>query len=174
MIIEDGLNGRTLCDYGMEGDPLNGSEYLIPVLRAHKPLDLVILYIGINDLFVDPQLTVETMADKLEETIDNSRDVQPSLPILVISPLPVNVSREYHSNYHEQIEKSFSLSAVFQDVSERKGCHFLDPSQVISASKLDGVHIEAEEHIKLGLHLCVIVRDLLSQSDSPSRHSSGP
>jgi lysophospholipase L1-like esterase len=150
----------------MEGDLLNGSEHLITLLGVHKPLDLLILYLGINDLFVDPYISVAVMVDELERLIDNIREIQASLPVLVVAPLPVNISREYQAYYHEQIEKSFDLIAAYEKVSAQKGCHFLDPSQVISASRKDGVHIEAEEHIKLGLHLCVIVRDLLAVTDS--------
>ena len=166
-VIEDGLNGRTLCSFGMEGDPLNGSEHLPTLLEAHKPVDLLILYLGINDLFVDPHMSVAVMVRELEEVVDSIRKVQTSLPVLVLSPLPVNAGREYHSFHHEQIEKSFELIAAFENVSVRKSFHFLIPGQVISASRHDGVHIEAEEHIKLGLHLCVIVRDLLPRADSP-------
>jgi lysophospholipase L1-like esterase len=164
-IIEDGLNGRTLCAFGMEGDPLNGSEHLIPLLGVHKPLDLLILYLGINDLFVDSHISVAVMAEELAKVIDGIRDVQTSLPVLVLSPLPVNIERQYQDFYHDQIEKSFNLIAAFDKVSILKGCRFLDPSQVISASRHDGVHMEAEEHIKLGLHLCVLVRDLFSAKD---------
>jgi hypothetical protein len=151
----------------MEGDPLNGSAHLLTLLGTHEHIELLILYLGINDLFVDPLISVEAMVGDLEKLVDNIREAQASLPLLVLAPLPVNVGREYHALYHEQIEKSFSLIAAFEDVSVRKDCHFLDPSRVISASRRDGVHIEAEEHIKLGLHLCVIVRDLFSPINSP-------
>ena len=131
--------------------------------------DRLILYLGINDLFVDPHLSVDLMAEELERTIEGVRDVDPSANLLVLSPLPVNVGREYHDDFHEQVEKSFDLASAYREITEREGCHFLDPSRVISASKRDGVHIEAEEHIKLGLHLCVVVRDLFPHVDSPSR-----
>jgi lysophospholipase L1-like esterase len=165
-VIEDGLNGRTLCAFGMEGDPLNGSEHLIALLRAHRPLDLLIVYLGINDLFVDPHISVATMVGDLGQAVDNARKVQAALPVLVLAPLPVNIGREHHGYYHEQIEKSFNLIAAFESLSARERFHFLDPSQVISASRQDGVHIEAEEHIKLGLHLCVMVRDMFPDSNS--------
>lgn len=161
-VVEDGLNGRTLCAFGMEGDPLNGSEHLISVLGAHQRFDLVIFYLGINDLFTDPHISVESMAGEIETIIDNLGKFDPSTNLLVLSPLPVNVDREYQALYHEQIEKSFQLSAAAKDVVEQKGYSFLDSSQVISASRHDGVHIEAEEYIKLGLHLCMLVPDLFS------------
>lgn len=164
-VIEDGLNGRTLCSFGMDADPLNGSEHLITVVRAYKDVDLLVIYLGINDLFVDPEISVPSMSLELAETIDTVQKFRPSLKVLVLSPLPVKVGIEYHAYYHEQIEKSVNLSGEFEDVAKKTGCAFLDPSQVISASRDDGVHIDAEEHIKLGFHVCTIVRDILRGLD---------
>jgi lysophospholipase L1-like esterase len=166
-VAEDGLNGRTLCRFGMEGDPLNGSAHLIGAVKAYEDLDLVIVYLGINDLFADPHIAVQALSVELEEMLDRLHDLRPSLSVLVLPPLPVNVSREHQAFFHEQVEKSFGLSGAFKEAAERKGCHFLDPSRVISASRLDGVHIEAEEHIKLGLHLCVRVREIVSDDGTP-------
>lgn len=164
-VIEDGLNGRTLCSFGMDADPLNGSEHLITVVKAHKDVDLLIIYLGINDLFVDPEISVPSMNLELAETIDTVQKFRPSMKVLVLSPLPVNAGIEHHAYYHEQIEKSFHLSGEFESVAKKTGCDFMDPSQVISASRDDGVHIDAEEHIKLGLHVCTVVRDILRGLD---------
>ena len=172
-VIEDGLNGRTLGAFGMEGDPLNGSEHLLTLLSAYEPLDLLILYLGINDLFVDPHISSTVLKGELEDVVDNVRRGREGLSVLVMAPLPVNVGREYDLCYHEQIVKSFELVEGFESISARKGCHFLDSSQVISASRRDGVHIEAEEHIKLGMHLCMMVRDLFSCLNTSSPSSPG-
>ena len=149
----------------MDADPLNGSEHLITVVKAYKDVELLIIYLGINDLFVDPEISILSMSVELAETIDTVQKFRPSMKVLVLSPLPVNVGIEYHAYYHEQVEKSFNLSGEFKSVAEKTGCDFLDPSQVISASRDDGVHIDAEEHIKLGFHLCTIVRDILRGLD---------
>ena len=49
-VIEEGLNGRTT----VWNDPIegykNGRDYLIPCLETHRPIDLVILMLGTNDL----------------------------------------------------------------------------------------------------------------------------
>jgi lysophospholipase L1-like esterase/ribosomal protein S18 acetylase RimI-like enzyme len=161
-VIEDGLNGRTLCAFAKEGDPLNGAEHLVSVVGAHKRLDLVIIYLGINDLLVDPRLRTEAMARELAAAIEAMRGVDSSIKLLVLSPLPVNRDPEYDPQYREQTESSLRLSALLKKVVEQTGGRFFDPSQVISASNHDGVHIEAEEHIKLGLHLCALVREALA------------
>jgi lysophospholipase L1-like esterase len=49
-VIEEGLNGRTT----LWDDPIeewrNGKTYLLPCLWSHKPIDLVTLMLGTNDL----------------------------------------------------------------------------------------------------------------------------
>lgn len=49
-IIEEGCNGRTtVFDDPLEGWK-NGLDYLRPCLNSHKPVDIVILMLGSNDL----------------------------------------------------------------------------------------------------------------------------
>ena len=49
-VIEEGCNGRTtVFDDPLEGWK-NGLDYLKPCLNSHKPIDLVILMLGSNDL----------------------------------------------------------------------------------------------------------------------------
>ena len=50
-VIEEGLNGRTtVWDEPIEGEYKNGKTYLVSCLESHKPLDLVIIMLGTNDL----------------------------------------------------------------------------------------------------------------------------
>jgi lysophospholipase L1-like esterase len=49
-VIEEGLGGRTT----VHDDPLmpyrNGLAYLIPCLSSHAPIDVVVFFLGTNDL----------------------------------------------------------------------------------------------------------------------------
>ena len=67
-VIEEGLNGRTLVSddprLGKEGR--NGKEYLLPCLDSQDPLDLVILFLGTNEL-----KDIFTMsADEIGQTVE--------------------------------------------------------------------------------------------------------
>ena len=49
-VVEEGCNGRTtVYDDPLEGWK-NGIDYLKPCLNSHKPVDIVILMLGSNDL----------------------------------------------------------------------------------------------------------------------------
>ena len=55
-IIEEGLNGRTTLRNLDLGDPnapfLSGREALPMIMSTHKPLDLVMIMLGTNDLLM--------------------------------------------------------------------------------------------------------------------------
>ncbi len=51
LVIEEGLGGRTTVnDDPVEGAERNGRMYLLPCLGSHKPLDVVDIMLGTNDL----------------------------------------------------------------------------------------------------------------------------
>eukprot|EP00929_Paragymnodinium_shiwhaense_P102984 TRINITY_DN6624_c0_g1_i3.p1 TRINITY_DN6624_c0_g1~~TRINITY_DN6624_c0_g1_i3.p1 ORF type:complete len:229 (-),score=43.09 TRINITY_DN6624_c0_g1_i3:164-850(-) len=57
-VIPEGLNGRTTClddahnwaNSGGAAEGANGRRYLLPCLNSHKPIDLLVLGLGCNDL----------------------------------------------------------------------------------------------------------------------------
>ena len=68
-VIEEGLNGRTTV---LE-DPLqkgrNGSTYLLPCLESHRPLDLVVIMLGTNDMKHRYGVSAEEIAMGMEVLI---------------------------------------------------------------------------------------------------------
>ena len=69
-VIEEGCNGRTT----IHDDPIdgwkNGLDYLRPCLNSHKPVDIVILMLGSNDLKTTFHLTAEGIADGVAVLVD--------------------------------------------------------------------------------------------------------
>ena len=51
LVIEEGLGGRTTVrDDPVEGAEKNGKTYLLPCLLSHRPIDIVVVMLGTNDL----------------------------------------------------------------------------------------------------------------------------
>jgi len=46
--------------------------------------------------------------------------------------------------------KSVGLAASQSEVAKALGCHFFDAGGVTSASRVDGVHLDADQHLTLG------------------------
>ena len=49
-IAEEGLEGRTACFDDPLFEGLSGFHYLYPCLMTHKPIDLLIIMLGTNDV----------------------------------------------------------------------------------------------------------------------------
>jgi hypothetical protein len=63
--------------------------------------------------------------------------------------------------YHSSGGKSQEFSVHYGRVAQEMWCAFMDASTIIVTSPLDGIHLEASEHHKLGQALALKVRELL-------------
>jgi lysophospholipase L1-like esterase len=154
-IIEEGLNGRTtVWDDPIEGYK-NGHTYLIPCLESHRPLDLVVIMLGTNDLkmrFSLPPSDIASGAGVLVKAVQQSEAGYAGKPpkVLLIAPPPVARLSEFAEMFTGAEEKSKMLGRWFRQTAAELGCAFLDAGNVIVSSELDGIHFEAAEHRKLG------------------------
>jgi lysophospholipase L1-like esterase len=166
LVIEEGLNGRTtVWDDPIEGYK-NGKEYLIPCLTTHKPLDLVIILLGTNDLKKRFSLSAYDIANGAGVLVDivQKSDTGPdekAPQLLLLAPPPIARLSEYAEMFEGAEPKSRKLSEHFRRVSVEYGCELLDTAGIIVSSDIDGIHFEAQEHRKLGQAVAERVRKLL-------------
>lgn len=168
-VIEEGLNGRTtVWDDPLHGGYKNGQTYLIPCLSTHKPLDLVILFLGTNDLKMRFSLSafeisqgVRVLADIILKSESGVNGRSPQL-LLVAPPLVKTIPpiSRFSEEFSEAEVKSQKLGEYYQQVAEEYGCEFFNAAQVVTSSNLDGIHLDDKEHIKLGHKLTEFVRNL--------------
>jgi lysophospholipase L1-like esterase len=165
-IIEEGLNGRTtVWEDPIEGYK-NGYAYLIPCLETHRPLDLVIIMLGTNDLkmrFSLPPSDIARGAGVLVKATQQSEAGRAGKPpkILLIAPPPVARLGEFGEMFAGAEEKSKKLGGWYRQIAAELDCAFLDAGGVIVSSDLDGIHFETPEHRKLGLAVARQVQALI-------------
>ncbi|MGA7902106.1 MAG: SGNH/GDSL hydrolase family protein [Terrimicrobiaceae bacterium] len=164
-IIEEGLNGRTtVWDDPIEGSK-NGKEHLIPILMSHKPIDLVAIMLGTNDLkrrFGVGAFDIAAGAGVLVEIVQKS-DCGPTgrAPnVLLMAPPPVARLSEFAEMFEGAREKSRQFGRHYRRVAGERNCAFFDAGEVITSSDRDGIHFEIEEHRKLGLAVAAQIREL--------------
>ena len=172
-IIEEGLNGRTAF-IDEAGRPLrSGSDVLPIILESHSPLDLVVIMLGTNDLKVEFDLTVEDIAQgakTLCEMVINSEYLEEDPPeILLISPtligdyvIPefdevISSDKEFFDKARKQ---SFQFAEHYEKAASELGINFLDAAKIVSPSKDEGVHWDAEQHILFGKKLKTIIETI--------------
>lgn len=165
-IIGEGLNGRTtVWEDPIEGYK-SGKEQIIPILTSHKPVDLVVIMLGTNDLkkrFSLSAFDIAEGAGVLVEIVQKS-DWGPgerAPQVLLMAPPPVARLTEYEEMFEGAEAKSRLLSKHYRRVAEERDCAFLDTSEVIISSDIDGIHFDVDEHKKLGLAVAARIREIL-------------
>ena len=165
LVIEEGLNGRTNVTNEEERPIRSGLDVLSILLESHRPLDLVVIMLGTNDLKHDFNLSAEEIADGARQVcrsvIDCEYLVDPP-QILLISPTHVELMTEEEQDiFIGAIEKSRELAEHYQAVAEDLGIHFLDASRIVVKTNLDGVHWDAGQHHDFGKALSGMIGQII-------------
>ena len=169
-IIEEGLNGRTtfINEEGEDARPFrSGSDVFSMILESHRPLDLVTIMLGTNDLKLEFNLSVEEIAQGVKELCEivlSSEYLIDNPPkLLLISPIHIGstIQPDQEEFFEQAREKSYRFSEHYQRVAEELGIHFLDAAKIVSPSEGEGVHWDADQHIKFGKELSNLIRQLI-------------
>jgi len=153
-VVEEGLSGRTSCrEDPIEGDR-NGLRQLLPVLESHKPIDLVAVMLGTNDLkprfnpsAFDIAQGVQNVAIAIQKSDFGPEDTAPK--VLIICPPPVVESSALKHIFGDCVELSERLPPYYRALATECGAAFLDAGKYIKSSPIDGIHLESEAHFLL-------------------------
>lgn len=167
LVIEEGLNGRTtVWDDPIELDK-NGATYLRPCIQTHKPFDLVIIMLGTNDLKTRFSLTAYDIASGAGVLVDivqkSDTGIGGEAPeVLLIAPPPAVKLTSFAEMFENAIEKSGGFARHYRRVANERGCYHLNAGDYVVSSTMDGIHLEADMHTRLGKALAAKVREILS------------
>jgi len=130
IIIEEGLNGRTtVWDDPLHGGYKNGKKYLIPCLASHRPIDLVILFLGTNDLKMRFSLSAAEIAQGIRVLVNiilkSESGPDGGVPkLLLVSPPHITELSNFTEEFKGGKSKSRQLSYHYKQVAEEYGCNF--------------------------------------------------
>jgi lysophospholipase L1-like esterase len=166
-VIEEGLGGRTtVSDDPIEGAWKNGAPYLLPCLHTHKPLDVVLVMLGTNDLkarFGKSAWEIAQGVGVLVKTIQSAGiGRNGGVPeIVVISPVPILKKLPLHAEmFAGAYEKSQASAAAYAAMAKENGVRFFEAGKVAKPSRVDGFHLDPDAHAALGKALAKVVAGL--------------
>ena len=94
--------------------------------------------------------------------------IEPGMPvpeILVVAPPVIQKAKGQAAPKFEGAEqKAVGLTSAIEHVAAEFDCPFFDAGSVTTTSKVDGVHLDAEQHLVLGKALAKKVKSVLSSS----------
>ncbi len=154
-VIEEGCNGRTTIFSDPEEPWKNGLDYLRPCLHSHKPLDIVILMLGSNDLKTCFHLGAKEIAEGAGVLVDVIRkftlEKQEYIPkIILVSPPEVGsgiISSSFCDSFDESaVARSKEFPGYYEAIAKQYGCVFLDAAKYVKPSEIDSLHLTPEGH----------------------------
>lgn len=168
-IIAEGLNGRTTAfdDYTADCDR-NGVRILPTLLATHKPLDLVIVLLGTNDLkemivgnAIASVKGLERIIRIIKRHESHEMDVSPE--ILIVSPPKFceTANTDIGALFVGGLEESKKFPTLHTDLADNLGCGFFDANSVSKTTPIDGIHMDAKNTKDLGEGLASTVKLML-------------
>lgn len=165
--IPAGMNGRSTSF----DDPLkacrNGLDGLDYSLQTNKPLDLLVLMIGTNDLkYTDAAGSADGMERLVEKIMTANERYNLSSPVfpngaqlLLISPVLVMQDISEREG-HDAREESRKLSGLYADIAKRHDIAFMNLADIAAPSDVDGVHLGLHAQEKIGRTIAQKIKEI--------------
>lgn len=168
-IIEEGQNGRTTVHDDPFATARNGKTVLPALLESHKPLDLVVMMLGTNDLKavfgVSPgeiAAGVKVLAQMILSSHAGAQNQAPRLLILCPPAIELrNHLPDVVAKFPNAARDSRELPRHYEALAASLPCHFLNTQTLITAGS-DGIHLDPAAHAALGKAVATAVKSILS------------
>ena len=158
-IVEEGMNGRTLLSVDPFMKERCGIAGLKMLLMSHKPVDLVVVMLGTNELKTSFECSAAFVAKGIEEFIKVIKDEtlwdRFRVPrLLVVSPVLIReeliVNGDVFGGYDERsVLESRRMAGAIEDICNKYNVDFMNAADYAVASLGDNLHMYEENHGKL-------------------------
>ncbi|MBD8064655.1 SGNH/GDSL hydrolase family protein [Devosia sp. PTR5] len=168
-VIAEGLGGRTTAfdDFSAPADR-NGVRVLPTLLDSHKPLDLVIIMLGTNDLKVYLNGTAfgAAMGMKRLVQIIKSHPYDPGMVvpqvIMVAPPLTVETTHaDLHPMFAPRADEAKLFDFYYSRIARELDVGYFNAASVAVADPRDGVHLDPANTRAIGEGLAPLVKQTL-------------
>ena len=166
-VIEDCLNGRRTVWEDPFKAGRNGLVGLKQRIEVNSPLAMVIIMLGTNDFQSMHPHNAWHSSQGIGVLVRAIREapIEPGMPvppILVVAPPPThNPQGPLAPKFKDAETKSAGLADALREVTKTLECHFFDASTVTASSRLDGIHLDEDQHVALGRAMADVVRKIL-------------
>ncbi len=161
-VVAEGLRARTLSGENGLYPYRNGLTQFGPILGSHLPLDLVCIFLGVNDCNKkdtknESEIRSALMQYKTEiSTWCKNLSIDEIPRTMIVAPPLIRGDQVAMDELMKTIygpdaeEKSKKLKAIYQDFCEKENCIFFNAADHCTTADTEGIHLDEENNILLG------------------------
>lgn len=155
---------------GLSGEDHNGLKRLPLALLESRPVNLLVVMLGTNDIMATVNRTPADIAQdvaRLAELAAARLERHPGVAspgVVLVAPPPLgDTSKTLFADTFppDSVAKSREFGKVLGTAAQSAGFAFVDAGRVITTDGIDGVHLTLAAHRALGLEIAAAVRRLL-------------
>ncbi len=168
-VVDEALCGRTTAFDDPLSPPFvdrNGLKLLGATLESHMPLDLVVIFLGVNDLkkrfslhAVDIATGAELLAGVASSPVFGPAGSGKPPEVLIICPPCIREVREaFGATFAGGEATSKDLRSAFRRMSEKIRVPVVYADDFVRCDPKDGIHLSADSHGILGMEVAKWVK----------------
>ena len=147
-VINEGMCDRTGFVNNPKGELFSAPKHFPEFIKKSGNIDLLILWIGTNDLQFLYNISLSTIERGLENLIKLAKTK--AKKILIIPPVILNENiLKGAFNYqfdNESINKSKNVGKIYKRFADLYNCKFFDINTIVNPSDIDGLHYNSNSH----------------------------
>lgn len=159
-VQEEGVVGRTTAFSDPIKAGMSGLADIGPCLLRHRPVDLLVVMLGTNEVKARFGLEPGEIAGGMERLVQRAGALpvwaEAGPRILIMAPPHISPARD--PEFHR---KSAQLASHYRALAQRQGCLFLDTQGIGEFHPEDTMHLTEKGHLAIGKYLAELIPELL-------------
>jgi len=160
-VINEGMCDRTGFVNNPKGFLFSAPKHFPKLISRSNNIDILILWIGTNDLQFQYNISTGMIERGLENLIKLAKTNIKN--IIIISPVILNdviLNGPFNCQFDKtSIVKSRKIGRIYRTISNVYQCNFFDINKYTTPSSLDGLHYDSISHQLIGKNLADFILD---------------
>ena len=160
-VVNEGMCDRTGFVTNPKGFLFSAQKHFPKLISKSEDIDLLILWLGTNDLQSQYDISMGSVEKGLEKLINIAQEKTKN--IIIIPPVILN-EKVLEGNFNFQFDKtsvikSKKIGRIFRTLASVYHCEYFDINKITKPTHLDGLHYDENSHKIIGEKLSKFIED---------------
>ena len=147
-VINEGVCDRTGFVKNPRGYLFSGPEYFPELIAKTDKTDILILWIGTNDLQSQYDIKISDIEKGLENLI---KTAQSKVKNIIVIPPVLFTQKVLEGTFklmfnQSSVDKSENTVNIFKNISDKYNCLYFDINKFVHPYDIDGIHYDENSH----------------------------